>query len=159
MLDTRDKKQFSRISVAALDLFLVQQILGAVSLRLMNEARLLMFDYQLANFIYIINLLVSYAIMPLLIFTVFYYFGKKPNQKLELQQILLALLAGNITSLFVGSIVYYAILTEHLGIILGSIMQATMTFFVADILAALAGLYISYTKRKKLIIVSQPELS
>ena len=97
--------------------------------------------------------------MPLLIFTVFYYFGKKPNQKLELQQILLALLVGNITSLYVGSIVYYAILTEHLGIILGSIMQATMTFFVADILAALAGLYISYTKRKKLTIVSQPELS
>lgn len=154
------KKQFLQISVAAFVASLIPQIISAVLSSFTRYAPMDMGSYQLIMFITYVNALVSYAIAPVLIFAVFYFIGKKPELKLELRPILLALLIGFLASFFVGSIVYSAMVMElTLGYILAIMLQFIVTFFAADLLAALAGLSIGYIKQKKLTPISEPELS
>jgi len=86
------KKQFLQISTAAFVASLIPQIISAVLSSSIRVVPLDMGSYQLVMLITYVNALVSYAFTPVLIFLVFYFIGKKPELKLELRPILLALL-------------------------------------------------------------------
>ena len=150
VLGLKDKKQFLQISAIAFVLALFPQILR---IALISSFFGLLLSY--------VNALVIYAIAPVLIFTVFYFIGKKPNHTLELRPIMLALLIGFILSFFVGSIIYSAMWELTLTVVnfLENLLQSIIVFFVAYFLAALAGLSIGQNKQKKLTPISEPELS
>ena len=159
MLDMNIKKQFLQISVVAFVLSLVPHILRTVIYFFVRVMALDKVGMELFTFLNYFSTLVGYAIAPVLICAVFYFIGKKPDLKLELRPILLALLIGNIASFFIGSIVYVAILAFTVDLILVIVLQSLLTFLVADVLAALAGLSMGYIRRKKLTLSAEPELT
>ena len=160
MLDMENKKQFLQISVIAFVVSLIPLIISAVSLSLIHGVLLDMGSSQFVMLINYVNALVSYAIAPVLIFVVFYFIGKKPELKLELRPILLALLIGFLASFFVGSIIYSALVMEMtVGYDVSIMLYFIMTFFAAYLFAALAGLSIGHTRQKKLTSITEQELS
>ena len=149
------EKHFMRISVIAFILALVPQISGAVLSSLYRA----IVDFLLAEFLSYFNVVVRYVITPILFFAVFYFIGKKPDFELELRPNLLALLIGNIASFFIGSIVYSSTLMgTTVGLFLALVLQSLLVFFVANVLAALAGLSLGHIRRKKLTLSAEPEL-
>ena len=154
-------KQFLQISVVAFVLSLIRPIISSVLYPFTRTVFPSIPPYIFVAVNYF-NALVIYAIAPILIFAVFYFIGKKPNQTLEMRLILFALLIGFIPSFFIGSIIYSAIMWElYIPVVnfLEHMLQSIILFFVAYFLAALAGLSIGQNKQKKLTPTSEPELS
>ena len=102
----KNKNQFLQISLTAFVLALVPQILIAVLYRLVYEYGLIPDYYPLVTLFNYVNLLLRFTIIPVLIFAVFYFIGKKLDLNLELRPVMLALLIGNFASLIIGSIIY-----------------------------------------------------
>ena len=151
-------KQFEIILAVSFFIPLIRQMINAVLLRL-TPRTLDMGSYYIALLINYLTLVVSLIIIPILIFALFYYIGKKPYLAFEMRTILLALLIGNIASLFVGSVIFSTIAGIPATDIIVIILQYILTHFVVDYLAALAGLSIGYIRQKKLTLPAEPELS
>ena len=156
----KDKKQFLQITAAAFVVSLVTQILS-VGITLVRNSMIIDFaNYEILYLLSMFNMWVSFTIAPILIFTVFYFIGKKPNLLFELKPIMLALLIGNIASLFVSSILHTAtVMVSHLPHFLDLIQQLMLTLLPAFFLSSLAGLSIGYIRQKKLMLTSEPEPS
>jgi hypothetical protein len=142
-------KQFQLIFIVAFFIPLIRQIGNAV----LENFRPFIVGIENLHFVLLIDYLkivISLIIVPILIFALFYYIGKKPYITFEMRPILLALIIGNVASLFVGSIVYTAIsgITAYYIQILVMILEFTLNYFVVDFLAALAGLSIRYIRKK-----------
>lgn len=142
-------KQFQLIFAMAFFIPLIRQICNAILenfrpfiVGIENLYFALLIDY--------LKIVVSLIITPILIFALFYYIGKKPYIAFEMRSILLALLSGNVASLFFGSIVYTAIsgITAYHIQILVMVLESALNHFVIDLLVALAGLSIGYIKQK-----------
>ncbi len=158
-LELKNKKQFLQISVTAFVLSLVPQILSAV-INLVERSMLIDPDYEIRPLLSFINNWMSFTIAPILIFVVFYFIGKKPNLTFELKPILLALLIGNVASLFISSVIRMAVeMAISVFAILGSMLGLTLILLPVFFLAALAGLSIGYIRRKKSTSIAESELS
>ena len=156
----KNKNLFLRILVVAFVLSLVTQILIAV----ITLVRYSMFsgltDYLILTLLSLIIMWVNFTIAPVLIFAVFYFIGKKPNLIFELKTILLALLIGNIVSLFISSILRSAIGIEMSVFSISILMlQFTSTLLPALFFSALAGLAIGYIRGKSLTLSAEQEPS
>ena len=109
---------------------------------------------------WIINIWVGCIISPILIFAVFYLIGKKSDLNWEISSIVLALLIGNLASLFIGLIIYSVMLFEIAnGIILSIMLDLIVPFFVVYFLVALGGLSMGYIGQKKVTLSAEPEPS
>jgi len=152
-------KQFLRISVIAFVLTLVTQIFSVVifsvirgSLRDPGILSIMLLSYLHSS--------ISYTIGPILIFTVFYLIGKKPNLMFELKSILSALLIGNIVSLFVSAIIYSAEDNEiSVSYIVNFTGQSMLIFLPMYVFSALASLSIGYIRLRNLTMKAEPEPS
>jgi len=156
-------KQFLQISVAVFLPSLVRGIFAAVSSYYFSSVIVpLPIDggVQILWWYNFANSAVKLVIIPIVIFAVFYFIGKKPDTTFEPRPILLALVIGNIVSLVVASIVYSAtVLDITVARILEVLLQSALNYFVVDFLVALAGLSICHIRRKKLTLNAEPELT
>ena len=148
-MDLKINKQFQLIFTVAFFIPLIRQTGNAV----LENFRPFIVGIENLHFVLLIEYLkivISLIIIPILIFALFYYIGKKPYIAFEMRPILLALIIGNVASLFVGSIVYTAIsgITTYYIQILVLILELTLNYFVVDFLAALAGLSIGFIRKK-----------
>ena len=153
-------RQFQQIFAVAFFMPLIRQI-GKAVLEHFRPFAVGIENLYIALLIEYLLIVIGLMIIPAFIFALFYYIGKKPYLTFEMRPILLALLTGNIASLVVGPIVYLAIsgITPYYVQILALILESTLTYFVVDYLAALAGLSIGYVRQKKLTPVAKPEPS
>ena len=150
-------KQFLRISVIAFVLTLVTQILTTFTyFYFVNRGILIDIDLKIFVLNYL-NVSIRYTITPILIFTVFYLIGKKPNLLFELKPILSALLIGNIVSLFVSAIIYSAVDNEiSVSVIARFAGQLMLICLPMYVFSALAGLAIGYVRLKNLTMKAEP---
>jgi hypothetical protein len=158
----KNKNQFLQISLTAFVLALVPQILIAVLYRLVYEYGLIPDYYPLVTLFNYVNLLLRFTIIPVLIFAVFYFIGKKLDLNLELRPVMLALLIGNFASLIIGSIIYSVILARGTISIVNvseNVLISIATLLAVDFFAAFTGLSIGYIRQKKLTLTAEPELS
>jgi len=157
----KNKNQFLKIFAVAFIISLVTQILYAIIL----FARPSVPSFLIyAILTYLFNL-VYFTIAPILIFAAFYFVGKNPNLTFELKSIMLALLIGNIASLFIGSILRLgveSIMDIEWGLsayILGTFVGLMAILLPIYLLSALAGLSIGYIRWQKLTAFPEPESS
>ena len=156
----KDKKQFLQITAAAFVVSLVTQILRVIVYLVRNSMITDPATLEILIFLSILVMWESFTIAPILIFAVFYFIGKKPNLLFELKPIMLALLIGNIASLFVSSILHTATdMTSNLSHFLGILLQPMLTLLPAFFLSALAGLSIGYIRQKKLTSIAETQIS
>ncbi len=149
----KDKKQFLQITAVAFVVSLVTQILGVIVYLVRNSMITDPATLEILVFLSYFVMWESFTIAPILIFAVFYFIGKKPNLLFELKPIMLALLIGNIASLFVSSILHTATdMVSDLSHFSGILLQLMLTLLPAFFLSALAGLSIGYIRQKKLSI-------
>ena len=152
-------KQFLRISVIAFVLTLVILILNEVIYFVIRDS-LHDIDFLIIRLLNYLSISTSYTIGPILIFTVFYFVGKKTNLMFELKSILSALLIGNIVSLFVITIISSAIQNEmsisYIADYGGGLMLIFLSVYV---LSALAGLSLGYVRLKNLTMKDELEPS
>ena len=161
VLDMKINKQFLRISVAMLLLSLVRRILATVSSYYFSSVIVpLPIDGGVQIFWWnnFVNSVVKVVIIPIVIFAVFYFIGKKPDTTFEPRQILLALVIGNMVAHVVGSIVYSAIVLDiTVASILQVLLESTLNYFVVDLLVALGGLSMGLIRRKKFTLNAEPD--
>ncbi len=158
----KNKKQFLKIFAVAFVISLVTQILYAIIL----FARLSVPSFLIYAILTVLFNLVYFTIAPILIFAAFYFIGKNPNIAFELKPIMLALLIGNIPSLFIGSILCQAVesIKNIEGLLsafyfLGTFVGLMAYLLPIYLLSALAGLSIGYIRQRKLTLVPEPESS
>lgn len=93
-------------------------------------------------------------------FAAFYFIGKNPNLTFELKPIMLALLIGNISSLFVGSILRSAIEpSPFASYFLDTLLWLIAYLLPLYLLSALAGSHVGHARQPKLTLIAEPESS
>ena len=141
-------KQFLQISAIAFTTSLIPQILSNLMV-ILRDSTFFFPHMSLSMFLDYVDMCLGFAISPILIFAVFYYFGKKSNIVFEIRQIMFALFIGNIASFLVGSLFFTAIFMQiTIFYFTVFLLQFIFAFFVTSFLLGLAGLYMGYTKEK-----------